>query len=122
MTAAASKFPKMSDELYQKRTYRSGAVRYVQWGHLWSKDAVPNGWHLVDVRDGASRTFVHNVNVDKVAFHAALLEQREMLSFCLYRWFQRKRENGDIDKICADDIVNKLVAIAEIQAAGKVWP
>ena len=93
-----SKFPKMSDELYQKRTYQSGAVRYVRSGFLWSKDAIPNGWHLVDVHDGASRTVVHSVNVDKVAFHAALLEQREMLSFCLYRWFQRERENGDIDK------------------------
>lgn len=117
-----SQFPKMSVELYQKRTYQSGAVRYVQWGLLWSRDAIPNGWHLLDVRGGASCVAVHEVKVDRAAFHAALLEQREMLSFCLYRWFQKERKDGDIDKLCAEDIVNKLVALAEIRATGKELP
>lgn len=116
------KFPKVSNALYQKRTYRSGAVRYVQWGQLWTKDAVPNGWHLVEVRDGASCTVVHDVNVDKVAFHAALLDQREIIRFTLYRWLQKHREQGNVDMLCAEDIINKLVTIAQIHADGKVWP
>jgi hypothetical protein len=109
--------------LYMKLISPGGKVRYVQWGMLWTPSSMPNGWHLVEVNNGASKVVVHEVSIDKAALAAALVEQENIINHALERWMKKHDEHARYH-LCARDIVNKLVTIWKSEAATGVrfWP